>query len=531
MSHTHRFAESGFEIKAEYTPDDNPGGYEDKLGSPGHFPFTRNIAVDGYRTRPWQPSLYSGFGDAADANRRFRYLLEQGNGRANIAFDLPTQIGYDSDDPEAMHEVGRVGVAVDSLADFEILLSEVPLDKVPLSMNINSMAPVMVAMLVAVAKRQGSDLSQIRGTVANDLLHEYLGRGTWRYPVEPSLRLVTDTAEFVIRTMPKVYPFNLRGVLLHESGAAPDQEIGTSFAIARTYIDRLLARGLTIDEIAPRISFFFGTGLHFFEEAAKFRAARRTWAHMMRDDFGATSDRSLGLRFTCVATCGSYFAKRVPELNLVRGTLGCLGAAMGGAQAMLGTTIDEAYEIPTEHTQMLALRTQQIVALESDVTATVDPLGGSYFVEAMTDEIAERIQQTLTRIDDEYGGVVAGVESGAIQQEIDQRAFRLQQQIDSGERPWVEVNVHRSDEEESEFEVWTPDMHLLQRRQEALKLLRRDRSQAEVDRSLAVLRAAAEGTENVMPAMIDAVETYATVGEIARTLEGVMGVHRAAQTV
>lgn len=524
MKDVTKHAESGFEIKRLYTPDDASGRYEEALGEPGAYPFTRHVYPTGYRVRAWQPSLYSGFGDPVDANRRFRYLLAQGNGRANIAVDLPTQIGYDSDHELAEHEVGRVGVALDSLADMEILLDGLPLEEVPVSMNANTMAPVMLAMLVAVARKQGARLDRLTGTLANDILHEYIARGTWRYEVEPSLRLMADTAEFVVREMPRFYPFNVRGLLLHESGASPPQESGFCLAIAREYIERLLRRDLRIDDFAPRISFFFGTGLHLFEEAAKFRATRRVWARMLRDDFGATSPRSQGLRFTCVAGCGSHFTKQTPELNLVRGTLGCLAAALGGAQTMLGTSLDEAYEIPTERTQLLALRTQQIVALESDVASTVDPLGGSYFVESMTEEIERLIEETMARCDNAYGGVVAAVESGAIRAEIEARAYDVQRRIDSGERPWVGVNVHRpEDGDEHEIELWKPDERLLATRLDALARLRKERSAARVEAALAGLARAAQSDANVMPAVLEAVEAYATIGEIASTFERVFG--------
>jgi methylmalonyl-CoA mutase, N-terminal domain len=519
-----KYAESGFEIKATYTAadlgSDDPA---EQLGAPGEFPFTRHIYETGYRKRPWQPSLYSGFGDAADANARFRYLLEQGNGRANVAFDLPSQIGYDSDEPRSVADIGRVGVAVDSLRDFEIMFDGIPLDQVPVSMNNNSMAPVMVAMLAAVAERQGVELEKVTGTMSNDILHEFLARGTWRYEVEPSLRLATDVAEFVTRRMPRFYPFNLRSILLHESAASPQQELGFSFAIARAQIDRLLERGLTIDEFAPRISFFFGTGLRFFEEASKFRAARRIWARMLRDEYGSTSERSQRLKFTSVAACGSHMAKQLPELNLVRGALGCLSAALGGAQTMLGTTLDEAYDIPTEHAQLLALRTQQVIAMETDVTSTVDPLGGSYFVEAMTDEIERLTLETMKRVDEAYGGVVEGVSSGAMKDELEARAYDVQRELDSGERPWVAVNVYREEDDDHELPVFEPDRALAERRAKDLAELRAGRDEAAVAAALDALAAVARTDGNVMPAMVDAVKTYATLGEIAGRLEVAFG--------
>lgn len=519
-----KLAESGFEIEAAYGPEDVTSPDEDRLARPGAFPFTRHIHPQGYRERPWQPSLYSGFGDAADANRRFHYLLEQGNGRANVAFDLPTQIGYDSDDPAAASDVGRVGVAIDSLRDFEVLLDGIPLERVPVSMNMNSMAPVLVAMLVAVAEQQGAGLDRLTGTISNDPLHEFLARGTWRYETTPSLRLATDVGEFVTRQMPRFYAHNLRGILLHESGASPPVEIGYSFSIARAHIEALLARGLEIDDFAPRISYFLGTGVHFFEEAAKFRAARRVWAKMLRDEYGAKSEASQRLKFTSVATCGSHFAKQLPELNLVRGALGCLAAALGGAQTMLGTTLDEAYDIPTEHAQLLALRTQQLVASETDVTSTADPLGGSYFVESMTDRIEAGIRETIERVEGPYGGVVAGIESGAMAAEMEERAYRIEQEVNDGSRPWIGVNLYRPEaDDDHEIQVFEPDQEVMAKRTAGLRELRAERSGREVERALAELVRTAEGDGNVMPAMLAAVKAYATVGEIAAALDPIFG--------
>jgi methylmalonyl-CoA mutase N-terminal domain/subunit len=524
MDDVSKVAESGFEIKRVYGPDTVTADQQEKLGEPGAYPFTRHIYPTGYRARSWQPSLYSGFGDPHDANRRFRYLLEQGNGRANIAFDLPTQLGFDCDDPEVADEVGRVGVSISSLADFEALFDGVPLDQIPISMNISSLAPVMVAMLAATASKQGVDLAKIRGTIANDIGHEFVSRGAWIYPVVPSFRLMGDTAEFVIGQMPGFYPFNIRGILLHEQGAAAPQELGYAFAIALSYVEALLDRGLGIDDFAPRISFFFGTGLHVFEEAAKFRAGRRLWAQTMREQYGAQDPRSHMMRFTCVATCGSYFTAQLPELNLVRSTLGVMGAALGGAQAMLGTTMDEAYDIPTEFAQLLALRTQQIVALESDVTSTVDPLGGSYFVEAMTDEIESMSRDVIARVRRGSGGVIGAIEDGTIQLDIESRAYRVKRELDDGSRPWVGVNVHEAGSEQAhDMASWKPDTRVVERRIEALKDVRSQRSSRAVDDALTALTHACRSSASVMPAMIQATEAYATVGEISGVLQEAFG--------
>jgi methylmalonyl-CoA mutase N-terminal domain/subunit len=346
------------------------------------------------------------------------------------------------------------------------------------------------------------------------------------------MRLATDVAEFVTREMPSFYPFNLRTLLLHESGASPPQEVGFGFAIARQNIQNLLDRGLPIDAFAPKISFFFGTGIHMFEEAAKFRAARRLWATMMRDDYGSESPKSQKMRFTCVATCGSYFTKQLPELNLVRGTLGCLASALGGAQAMLGTTLDEAYDIPTQHAQLLALRTQQIVALETDVTSTVDPLGGSYYVEALTDEIERLAREAIHRVEHGYGGVAQAIATAAMKNELEDRAYSLEQQMNSGERPWVGVNVYRPDEDDdNDLQLWAPDDELSKKRAGDLAQLRAERSNRDVTRALDELARVAETDENIMPAMLDAVEAYATLAEVARSLERVFGTFRQPATI
>jgi len=516
------WSDTGFEIEQYYEP---AGGAPESVGRPGEYPFTRHIYPTGYRKRPWGPSLYSGFGTPEDANKRFRFLLAQGNGRANIASDLPTQIGLDSDDPEAVGEVGRVGVAIDSLRDFEVMFDGVPLDKTAVSLNINTVAPVFLAMLIATARKQGVDIATINGTLANDILHEYIARGTWRYPAEPALRLTADVAEYAVANMPKFYPFNIRSILLHESGAHPGQEIGYTFAIAARYMDDLVARGIDVETFAPHMSFFFGMGLHIFEEAAKFRAARRLWASIMRERYGATSDSAMKLRLTSVAPCGSHFTAVDPDLNLVRGTLGVLAGALGGVQAMLGTTIDEAYDIPTERTQHLALRTQQIVAIESDVCATADPLGGSYFVESMTDQIEESARKEMALLED-AGGVVAAIEAGLPQGELGARAYELERDLADGRRKIVGVNVHPAKDQTSEMHLHAAEPALHRQRTEDLRELRAKRDAAAVERALAEIAEAAREETNVMEPMITAVEAYATLGEISGVLDGVFGEFR-----
>ncbi|MCW3003131.1 MAG: hypothetical protein JWQ20_2429 [Conexibacter sp.] len=520
-------AEIGIPIAIEYGPELRDGRDPAALlGSAGAFPYTRHIHPGGAALRPPAPSLYSGFGTPEDANRRFRYLLSQGNARANVAVDLPTQIGLDSDDEAALGEVGRVGVALDSLQDVVTMFDGVPLAQTPVSFNVNAVAPTILAMLVATAERQGAAPDVITGTLANDILHEYIARGTWRFPPDGALRLTADVVEYATANMPRFFPFNIRSILLHESGAHPGQEIGITFAIACRYIDEVLARGIPIDAFAPRISFFFGAGLHVLEEAAKFRAARRMWAGLLRDRYGATKAASQKLRITSVAPCGSHFTAVQPELNLVRGTLGVLAGTLGGVQAMLGTTIDEAYDIPTEHTQQLALRTQQIVALESDVTATADPLGGSYFVEQLTDEIEASAWQEMEAVGGSEG-IVDAIAHGRPQSALAARAYELEAALQDGRRPKVGVNVHVADGPPPELTLHQPDPGLSERRREQLAVMRARRDAGRHADALQGVEAALVGGENVMAPLIRAVEAEATIGELATVMERVLGSYQA----
>lgn len=513
-------SETGFPIEPVYGPGDG-SPVPPALGAPGEPPFTRHIYPTAYRDRPWAPSLYSGFGRPEDANKRYRYLMEQGNGRANVALDLPTQIGLDSDDPLAAGEVGRVGVALDSLADFEVMFDQVPLDRVPVSFNVNTIAPIVLAMLVATARKQGVDPGALSGTIANDILHEYLARGTWRYRPEGALRLVADVAEYAVRETPRLYPFNIRSILLHESGAHPGQEIGFTFAIACRYIEILIGRGLDVDDFAPRMSFFFGMGVHFLEEAAKFRAARRLWSTLLAERYGARKASSRKLRITSVAPCGSHFSAADPQLNLVRGTLGVLAGALGGVQALLGTTLDEAYDIPTEETQRLALRTQQIVALETDVCATADPLGGSYFIEAMTDQIEASAREEMERLGGP-AGIVESIATGQAQSLLSDRAYELAQDHSLGRRLVVGENIYRPDRI-PDLELHASEPGMQEDRASALAALRARRDQQAVNGALARLRAETDAGHNLLPALVDAVSAYATIGEISAVLDEALG--------
>ncbi|MGX6446654.1 methylmalonyl-CoA mutase family protein [Patulibacter sp. S7RM1-6] len=515
MSAYERYSESGFPIQQVYTAADAAPDRADALGAPGEFPFTRHVRRAGYTDRPWAPSLYAGFGDPEDANARFQHLLANGNGRVSIAFDLPSQLGLDSDDPRAQHDVGRVGVAVDSLADFEVLLEGVPLDRVPVTMNINGTAPIMVAMLVSVARKQGADLTTLRGTVSNDILHEFACRGLHIWDVPSSLQWCIETADFVLREMPNFFAFNIRAALLHETGGNPAQEIGYAFEIAACYIDALLERGLEIDQIAPRLSLFFATSQMIFEDAAKLRAARRMWARKMADEYGSTDKRSQGLRMTAVACAGSHFTAEQPTLNLARSTLGVLGAALGGAQTMVGTAIDEAFEIPTQHTQDLALGVQRIVAKESDVCVSVDPLGGSYFVEALTDA-TEEAARACGREVQEWGGIVRALEEQRVQDAMRERAFLIQQEIESGERVVVGRNDMAVPAEE--IEVHHADETVLPRRKAALERVRATRDPDRVAAALEKVRDLRLGQDPTMEVLVEAVEAYATVGELREAM-------------
>lgn len=511
-------SETGFEIEREYRPAGPDAHYDEQLGAPGEFPYTRHVRAEGYRDRPWQPSLYSGHGEPAQANERFRFLLAEGNGRVSIAFDLPTQLGLDSDAPQARHEVGRVGTAIDSLRDFETLLDGIPLERVPITMNMNALAPVVVAMLAAVARQRGIPLDRLRGTLSNDMLNEVACRGLTIWDLPGSLRLQTDAAAFLIERMPGFWAFNVRAALLHEIAASPAQELGIALAISARYIDLLLERGIPAEASAARMSLFFGTSPRLFEDAAKLRAARRMWARMLNEEYGVRDPRALRLRMTAVACNGSHFAREDPELNLVRSALGVLACALGGVQTMVGTAIDEAYEIPSERAQELALRVQQIVSLESDVRTTVDPLGGSWFVESMTDRIEQEAGAMRRQIAD-WGGIDAALSDERIQGMMRDRSYAVAQEIERGERPVVGVNVHRSKQPAAQLKLWEPDDGVGERRIADLAVLRAERDSAAVAVALERLEAvASDPGESAMDAIVAAVESYATVGEISATL-------------
>ena len=520
---------SGLEIRDLYTPADTSGLDEERdLGRPGEYPFTRGVQPTMYRSRFWTMRQYAGFATADETNRRFRYLLEQGQTGLSVAFDLPTQMGFDSDASESSGEVGRVGVPLSSLADMEVLFDRIPLGQVSTSMTINATAATLVALYVAAAERQGVAREQLSGTVQNDILKEYIARGTWIYPPRPSMRLVTDIFEFGARELPKWNTISISGYHMREAGATAAQELAFTLADAIAYVEAALARGLAIDDFAPRLSFFFAAWSELFEEVAKFRAARRMWARIVRDRFGALSPRSMACRFH-VQTAGSSLTAQSVDNNVVRTTLQALGAVLGGAQSLHTNSRDEALALPTEEAVRLALRTQQIIAHEAGVTETPDPLGGSYFVESLTDELEAAASAYLEEIES-MGGTLAALDAGFQQRQIQESAYRTQRAIDTGDQVVVGVNRFR-DETSSAPPVHRIDPEGERRQVEGLRRVRAERDPRAWTAALGRLDAAARGTDNLMPLLVEAVKAYATVGEIADRLRAAWGVHRELITV
>ncbi|PZN13523.1 MAG: methylmalonyl-CoA mutase [Bacillota bacterium] len=515
---------SGLPVKRVYTAAD----LEDfdparDLGEPGEYPFTRGIYPTMYRGRLWTMRQYAGYATAEESNRRFKYLLEQGQTGLSIAFDLPTQIGYDADHPMAEGEVGKVGVSVSSLADMEVLLDGIPLDRVSTSMTINAPAAILLAMYIAVAEKQGVPPEKLSGTIQNDILKEYVARGTYIFPPGPSMRLITDIFAYCSEHLPNWNTISISGYHIREAGATAVQEVAFTLANAKAYVRAALDAGLDIDRFAPRLSFFFNAHMDFFEEIAKFRAARRMWARIMREEFGAKNPRSWMLRFH-TQTAGSTLTAQQPENNIVRVTLQALMAVLGGTQSLHTNAMDEALALPTDETARIALRTQQIIAYESGVTNTVDPLAGSYFVESLTSRIEEEAQRYLDRIE-EMGGAVAAIERGFMQREIMEAAYRYQRDVESGRRVVVGVNKYVI-EEEPPRNLLRVDPSVRERQVRRLEEVRRRRDAAEVEASLRALEQAARGTENLMPYILRCVRAYATLGEICDTLRRVFGEYR-----
>ncbi len=489
---------------------------------PGAYPFTRGVQPTMYRGRFWTMRQYAGFASARETNRRFRMLLESGQTGLSTAFDLPTQIGYDSDHPLAEPEIGKVGVPINSLADMERLLAGIPIGEVSISMTINATASSLLAMVVALARRQGVARENVRGTVQNDILKEYAARGNYRFPIAPSLRLTTDLMAFCAREVPSWNTMSISGYHIREAGSTAVQEVAFTLANGRAYVRAALAAGLAIDDFAPRLSFFFNAHNHLFEEVAKFRAARRMWARMMREEFGAQDPKSWMLRFH-TQTAGSMLTSQQPDNNVVRVTLQALAAVLGGTQSLHTNSRDEALSLPSEESARLALRTQQILAHESGVADVVDPLGGSPYVEALTDEVERRARELMARIE-EFGGAVRAIETGFVQRQIHESALAWQRALESGER--VVVGVNEFQVEEGDAEIFEPDPAAREEVLADLAAVRARRDAARVSGALRALEEAARGRANLMPPILAAVEAYATVGEICAVLERVFGKYR-----
>jgi len=511
---------SGIEVERLYLPKNPDEEYLEKLGFPGEYPFTRGIQPTMYRGRLWTMRQYAGFGTAEETNRRFRYLLEQGQTGLSVAFDLPTQIGYDSDHPMAMGEVGKVGVAIDSLLDMEALFEGIPLDRVSTSMTINAPAAILLAMYIAVGEKQGVPADKLAGTIQNDILKEYIARGTYIFPPKPSMRLITDIFAYCSAHVPKWNTISISGYHIREAGSTAVQEVAFTLANAIAYVEAAIAAGLEVDQFAPRLAFFFNAHNHFFEEIAKFRAARRMWAKIMKERFGAKNPRSMMLRFH-TQTGGSTLTAQQPDNNIVRVALQALAAVLGGTQSLHTNARDEALALPTEESARIALRTQQIIAYETGVADTVDPLGGSYFVEALTDRIEEEAWAYIRKID-ELGGAVAAIEQGFPQREIRKAAYETQRKIESGELVVVGVNKFRI-ENEKQPELLRVDPAIAEKQKAKLERLRQTRDNALATKRLEALRKAARGTDNLMPYILDAVRAYCTVGEICGVLREEFG--------
>ena len=515
---------SGLPVNPLYTPADVSGlDYLRDLGFPGQHPFTRGIQTNMYRGRFWTMRQYAGFGSAEDTNRRFRYLLEQGQTGLSVAFDLPTQIGYDSDHPLALGEVGKVGVAIDSVRDLGVLFDRIPLDQVSTSMTINSPASILTAMYLAIAGQDGIGPEQLRGTVQNDVLKEYVARGTYIFPIRPAMRIVADILGFCAKNMPQWNSISISGYHMREAGCTAVQEVAFTVADGITYVETARNAGLGVDEIAPRLSFFFAAHQDFFEEVAKFRAARRIWSRIMRERFQAKNPRSWMLRYH-VQTAGCSLTAQQPFLNILRTGYEALSAVLGGCQSLHTNSYDEALALPSEEAVQIALRTQQIIAYETGVTETVDPLAGSYYVEHMTDRIETEVEEYLKRIE-QMGGVIPAIETGYIQGEIANSAYEYQKKVETKERIVVGVNQFQIEE--------PPPEGLLKVRQtvgelqtEKLRILRNERSGGAVRSSLDEIRRVAGSTDNLMPAIIEAVKAEATIGEICDALREVFGEYR-----
>jgi methylmalonyl-CoA mutase N-terminal domain/subunit len=512
---------SGDEVNRLYTPIDiEDFDYDRDLGLPGEYPYTRGAQPTMYRGRLWTMRMYAGFATAEESNKRYKYLIEQGSMGLSVAFDLPTQIGYDSDHPLSEGEVGKVGVAIDSLADMEVLFDGIPLDKVSTSMTINAPASVLLAMYIAVAEKQGVTADKLRGTIQNDILKEYIARGTYIFPTKPSMRLITNIFEYCSKEVPKWNTISISGYHIREAGSTAAQEVGFTLADGIAYVEAAIKAGLDVDSFAPRLSFFFNAHNDLLEEVAKFRAARRLWAKIMKERFGAKDPRSMRLKFH-TQTGGSTLTAQQPENNIVRVAIQTLAAVLGGTQSLHTNSKDEALALPTEDSVRVALRTQQIVAYESGVTNTVDPLAGSYYIEAKTKEIEERAMEYINKID-EIGGAPKAIDMGYIQQEIMDAAYQYQKEVEAGDRIVVGMNKFQI-QEEAPKGLLRVDPSVGERQKEKLAKLRAERDNEAVKEKLEALRKACEGDDNLMPFILDAVRVYATLGEICGVMREVFG--------
>jgi len=511
---------SNVNVEPLYSKSDLKKDDKENIGYPGEYPYTRGVYPSMYRGRYWTMRQYAGFGDAKQSNERYKYLLSQGQTGLSVAFDLPTQIGYDSSDQICDGEVGKVGVAIDSLKDMEILFDDIPLDKVSTSMTINSPAAVLLAMYIVVAEKQGVTMDKLTGTIQNDILKEYVARGTYIFPPKPSMRLITDIFEYCSKNVPRWNTISISGYHIREAGSTAIQEIGFTLADGIAYVEAAIKTGLDVDKFAKRLSFFFNAHNNLFEEVAKFRAARRLWAKIMKERFHAKDEKSLMLRFH-TQTAGSTLTAQQPDNNIPRVTIQALSAVLGGTQSLHTNSRDEALSLPTEESVRIALRTQQIIAEESGVTDTVDPLGGSYFVEALTDKLEKDAMSYIEKID-EMGGMVEAIEKGYVQREIQKEAYRFQKELENKERIVVGMNKYQT-KEESLKNLLKLDPAIQKNQIEKLKNIKEMRDNKLVSQSLNELKEAAKGKENLMPYIINSVKAYSTLGEISNVLKEIFG--------
>ena len=520
---------SGIPIKRLYTPLDDPAeNYAEDLGFPGEYPYTRGVQPTMYRGRFWTMRQYAGFASAEESNKRYRFLLDQGQTGLSVAFDLPTQIGYDSDNEIAIGEVGKVGVAIDSLADVETLFQEIPLEKVSTSMTINAPAAVLLAMYIVVAEKQGADPKQLKGTIQNDILKEYSSRGTYIYPPKPSMRIITDIFSYCAEAVPMWNTISISGYHIREAGSTAVQEIAFTLANGIAYVDAALKAGLDVDKFGPRLSFFFNAHLDFLEEVAKYRAARKLWAHIMKERFHAKNPKSMMIRFH-TQTAGCTLTAQQPKNNIVRVAYQALSAVLGGTQSLHTNSMDEALSLPSEESVQIALKTQQMIAYETGVTDTVDPLAGSYYVESLTREIYERAYDYIRKID-EMGGAPAAIEQGYVQREIQDSAYAYQREIEKDERIVVGLNRFQMEEEKPK-NLLRVDPAVRTQQVERLRKLKAERNGESVKNALAALDQGARGDDNLMPLIMEAVRGYATLGEICDVLRGVFGEYQAINTL